>query len=404
MNSSIAASGSWRRNLGAVFIAELLVIAGLSFGDPFTSLFVESLGSYTIREASTWAGIATGVGGISMFFSAPMWGILADRWGRKPMLLRSMLGTAVVVGLMGFSPNVAAFIGLRLAHGALAGTVAAASALVSSMMPRGRLPFAMGLLMTAVYVGNSVGPLFGGLAADNFGYQAAFLIAGGLLLAGGLVVLFLVHENFVRPPKRERASMGSMLRYATSLRILPLLVIQFALQAGPKIIAPIVPLFMEELDPSGAAATSAGIAFAISGVVAAASASAAGLLGERVTLKKILVVSCLFTFVAYLPPVWATTVSQLILYIALRGIANGGMMMSSYAMLSLSALPSEQGIAFGVGQSANALGNSLGPVLGGALGASLGFNYVFAFAAALYLLSALLVMKTLPKRAAGERG
>lgn len=363
------------------------------------SLFIETLGNFTTQEAAVWAGIATGVGGIAMFFSAPAWGILADRWGRKPMLLRSMLGTSVVICLMGFAPSVAFFLGLRVLHGTLAGTVAAASALVSSLVPRGKVPFAMGLLMTAVYVGNSVGPLVGGVAADSFGYRTAYMMAGGLLFVGGIIVLFLVNETFVRPPERERASMQSMLRFASSARIFPLLIIQFSLQAGPKMITPIVPLFMQELDPLGAAATSAGIALAVSGVVAAISASLAGSLGGRMSLKTILVVSSLFTCAAYLPPIWAATVSQLIFFIALRGLANGGILMASYAILSLSALPSEQGIAFGVAQSANALGNALGPILGGALGSSMGVNNVFAFAAGMYLMAGLLVMKTLPKRA-----
>ena len=99
---------------------------------------------------------------------------------------------------------------------------------------------------------------------------------------------------------------------------------------------------------------------------------------------------------------WAATVSQLITYIALRGLVNGGIMTSSYAILSLSVPPDQQGIAFGIGQSANALGNGLGPIIGGALGSSLGLKHVFGFAAAMYLVAGLLVIKTSPKRTGRE--
>lgn len=403
MFSSDTASGSWQKNLYAVFVAELVVMVGFSFVFPFMPLFIKELGNFTSREAAVWAGVAEGVGGIALFFSSPLWGIMADRSGRKPMVLRAMFGSAAVIALIGLSPNVPYLIMMRFIQGALSGTIAAASALVSSITPRDKMPFAMGLLMTAVYVGNSVGPLLGGMAADNLGYKSTFFITGGLLLAGGLIVLFLVNEKFQRPIQSERASMSSMLRLAISGEIFPLLIILFSLQAGPNMVAPIIPLFMEQLNPSGAAATSTGIALAIAGVIAAISAILAGRLAGRISLKKILIVSCLGTSLVYLPPMWAATVSQLIIYIALRGLVNGGIMTSSYSILSLSVPPDQQGIAFGIGQSASALGNGLGPVMGGALGSSLGLKHVFGFTAAMYLLAALLVMKISPERAGRER-
>ena len=378
-------------------------MAGFSFVFPFMPLFIEKLGNFTSQEAAVWAGIAEGASGIAMFFSAPLWGIIADRSGRKPMVLRAMFGSAVVVGLIGLAPNVPFLIMMRFIQGALSGTIAAASALVSSITPRSKMPFAVGLLMTAVYVGNSVGPLLGGMAADSLGYKSTFFITGGLLLAGGLLVLFLVKEKFQRPAQGERASVRSMLHLASSIQILPLLIVQFSLQAGPNMVAPIIPLFMHQLNPSGAAATSTGIALTIAGVMAVVSATLAGRLAGRISLKTILVVSCLGTCLVYLPPMWAATVSQLITYVALRGLVNGGIMTSSYAILSLSVPPSQQGIAFGVGQSANALGNGLGPMIGGALGSLLGLKHVFGFTAAMYLLTGLLVMKTSPKRAGRER-
>ncbi len=398
MASSDTASESWQKNLYAVFVAQLLVMAGFSFVFPFMPLFIEEVGKFTSQEAAFWAGIAGGASGIAMFFSAPLWGIMADRWGRKPMVIRAMFGSAVVVGLIGLAPNVTFLIIMRFIQGLLSGTIASASALVSSITPRDKTPFAMGLLMTAVYVGNSVGPLLGGMVADSLGYKSAFFITAGLLLTGGLIVLFLVKEKFERPAMGERASVRSMLHLASSVQILPLLVIQFSLQAGPNMVAPIIPLFMEQLNPSGAVATSAGIALAIAGAMAAISATLAGRLGGRISLKMILVVSCLGTCLVYLPPMWATTVSQLIIYIALRGLVNGGIMTSSYTILSLSVPSGQQGIAFGIGQSANALGNGLGPIIGGALGSSLGLKYVFAFTAGMYLLAGLLVIKILPKR------
>ena len=74
------------------------------------------------------------------------------------MLLRALFGAAVVVALIGLVPNVPFLITMRFVQGALTGTLAAASALIASIAPRGKMPLTMGLLMTTVYIGNSVGP------------------------------------------------------------------------------------------------------------------------------------------------------------------------------------------------------------------------------------------------------
>ncbi len=124
---------SWRRNLYVISIAEFVVIAGFGFVTPFMPLFIQKLGNFTNQEAAFWAGIATGSSGIAMFLSAPGWGIVADRWGRKPMVLRAQFGLAAVLTLAGLSPNVYYLIGLRFVQGVLGGTVPAASALVSAI-------------------------------------------------------------------------------------------------------------------------------------------------------------------------------------------------------------------------------------------------------------------------------
>src|SRR3972149_3344332 len=97
---------SWKRNLYAIFVAELVVLTGFSFANPFMPLFIQELGNFTNEQAAFWGGIASGASGIAMFFSAPLWGIIADRWGRKPMVLRAIFGGSAVLALMSLSPNI----------------------------------------------------------------------------------------------------------------------------------------------------------------------------------------------------------------------------------------------------------------------------------------------------------
>jgi DHA1 family multidrug resistance protein-like MFS transporter len=144
-------SEPWRKNLYLIFVTEFVVIMAFSFVNPFLPLFIQKLGGFNNKQAAFWAGIALGGGGLAMFLSSPVWGIIADRWGRKPMVLRAMFGASVTLALMGMVSNVYAFIALRCFQGLLAGTIAAASALVAADTPRNKIPFAMGLIMLAVF-------------------------------------------------------------------------------------------------------------------------------------------------------------------------------------------------------------------------------------------------------------
>jgi len=388
-------SESWQKNLYTIFVAEFIVIAGFSFVNPFMPLFIQELGNFTNQQAAFWAGIAISAGGAAAFFSAPLWGIVADRWGRKPMVLRAMFGAGVVLGVTGLAPNIYYVVALRFAQGLLSGTVAAASALVAASTPRNKMPFAMGLLMVAIFAGSSFGPLAGGFMADSVGYKAAFFITGGLLFSGGLIVLLFVKERFERPAKGQSASLSSLLRLAKSREMLPLLLALCALQIGPQMMTPIISLFIRELDPAAMAATASGLAFCFMGVVAAISAVIAGRLGEHITLKNILAVSCLGTGLLYLPPMWAQTVTQLVIFIALTGLLKGGLMTSSNALIGLSVPRSQQGIAYGIATSAQALGIGLGPLIGGSLAPLIGLRSVFGVAGGFFMLIGVAVGKLL---------
>jgi DHA1 family multidrug resistance protein-like MFS transporter len=386
-------SESWKKNLYAIVVAEFLVLIGFSFVQPFMPLFIQEIGNYTNRETAFWAGIATGITGIVMFFSAPLWGIVADRWGRKPMVLRAQFGSAIVLALMGLSPNVPFLIGMRFVQGLLSGTVAAASALVVAFTPTNRMPYAMGLLMLATFSGASFGPALGGIIADVVGYRATFFITGGLLVAGGFIVLFLVEEKFERPAAGKGTGLGSILSLVKSREMLPLLLAICILHASPQMISTIVPLFIRNLNPAIKAATASGLAFSLMCVLAAISSVVAGRLGGRISLKKMLVFSCLISGFLYLPPIWAATVTQLIIFIALTGLFQGGFTTSVNTLVSLSAPREQQGVAYGIAQSANALGSGLGPLIGGVLTALLGFKPVFAVAGGLFMLVSFVVYK-----------
>lgn len=392
---------SWRKNLYTIAIAEFVVLMGFSFINPFMPLFVQKLGNFTTQDAAFWTGIAIGSSGIAMFLSAPLWGIVADRWGRKPMVLRAQFGSAIVLALAGLSPNVYYFIGLRFTQGLLSGTVAAASALVSAMTPRDRIPFAMGLLMAAVYGGTTLGPLLGGLLADIVGFRTTFFITGALLFFGGLIVLLFVKETFEFPAKGQYVAFGGVLRLVVSREMLPLLMVISALYIGPQMVVPVIPLLVKELSYGGSVATTAGLAFALLGGIAAISSFAASRWGRRISLRKILIFSCVGTGLLYLPPIWTQTVAQLLPLVGLTGLLIGGIITSSNALVGLSVPLSQQGIAYGLSASATSLGYGLGPLVGGSLASFIGLRPVFGVAGGLFILVGVLARRLIARQPLG---
>lgn len=391
----------WRRNLYIIFAVEFLVLMSFSFAGPFMPMLIKSMGQFTERQAAFWTGIASAVSGLGMFITAPIWGIIADRWGRKLMVLRAMFGIAAVAALTALAPNVYWLVILRGVTGLFSGSIAAASALVASSTPREKIPFAMGILMVASYGGNVFGPLIGGVMADWMGYSNVFYVIGAVYFLGGLGILFLVKESFTPVPKDQLPDFRKLWKLARSREIAPLLIVLCILSIGPSMLGPVVPLFIQQLianSPNStlSAASAAGLAMSLMGGVAVVSSLVAGNLGNRISMKNMLILACIGTGVLYLPPVFATSVFWFIVLMALRGLFNGGVMVPSNSLVSLSVSRVEQGMAYGLQSSANALGGGLGPLFGGALAAIFGLKIVFPIAAGLYIVAGFTVWKLLP--------
>ncbi len=104
---------------------------------------------------------------------SPLWGSLADRKGRKLMLLRASLGMAIVIALQGLATNVWQLFALRALMGLTSGYIPNAMALVASQVPRDKSGWALGTL-TGQISGVIAGPLLGGLMADHLGLRVVF--------------------------------------------------------------------------------------------------------------------------------------------------------------------------------------------------------------------------------------
>src|ERR1700730_3026310 len=170
----------WRRNLFVCVFGSFTTIVAMTLMLPFLPLYVEQLGVKDHAAIVQWSGIAYGATFFTAALTAPLWGRLADLYGRKPMLIRASLGMAIIMSLMGMAHNVWQLVGLRLLAGLLGGFASGSTVLVANQTPKGRCVLALGFLSSGIMAGNLGGPIIGGSLPPLIGIRSAFLAAGAL--------------------------------------------------------------------------------------------------------------------------------------------------------------------------------------------------------------------------------
>lgn len=382
----------WQRTLYACWVAQFLSIIGFSFVMPFIPFYVRFLGVDTEAKVAIWSGLLVTASGLMGAVFAPIWGGLADRYGRKMMVQRAMFGGAIVMALSGFAANVQQLLVLRLVQGALTGTVVASTTLVAAITPQNRMGFSLGLLQVAILTGNTIGPWIGGAAADAWGFRAPFWVAGAALFLGGMIVLFAAHEDFSPPQAEQSANHG--LRQAFGRRgLVALLGSFFMISLASSFMGPIFPLLIEQIAGPQKAAGTAGMLLGIGGFASGLSALGIGLLGDRIGHKAVLVICTLGTAIFAAPHALARTVTQFIALSVGMGLSRGGTAPTQNAIIGQTVSADTYGRAFGQTRVATALGMSLGPLLGSLTAAQLGLRAPFIVMSALLVVSALMMIR-----------
>jgi DHA1 family multidrug resistance protein-like MFS transporter len=358
----------WQRNLYTIVMAETVAILGFSISNPFMPFYIQELGVTGLHEVAFWVGLVNSGAPIAMALSSPIWGMLADRYGRKPMLVRAMLGGAVILGLQSLVNSVHQAAALRIFQGAVTGTVAAATTLVATSVPRERCGFALGLLQTAVFAGSSLGPSLGGIIGGTFGYRAAFAASGCLLFVAGVLVILLVHEEFTRHPRAKQdgsAFLTTMRTIGRDRGLLSMLALLMMNHLAGSVTTPVLPLYVQTLvsDPR-AASTATGW---ILGAAAAANAAGAVWIGrsaDRLGRRQVLIGCLAIGALVCFPQALTRHPAQLLALRAVLGFAMGAVAPLANAIIAEHAPEGYQGGIYGISTSLNALGGALGPMLG----------------------------------------
>jgi len=387
---------SWRHNLAALWFAQLTAIFGFSFAYPFLPLYLQELGIRQQSQLAFWTGLAGGASGLALAIMSPIWGVVADRFGRKSMLMRAMLGAAITVGLMGFARGPIDLVVLRMLQGASSGTVAAATALVASGTPRSRVGWALGVLTSAIAVGSALGPVVGGLAAAAVGVRAVFWAGGGLLLLAALPVLLVVREAPRPPAGAASGSAIELLRAAAPgalAAVVALIICQALLQAAYVGFQPLVVLRLLQRLRTGTAAVT-GLAFGAAGLASALAAVLYATPARRFGYRPVAIAAALAMGGAMLFSDVGPGVTAIIAGATLSGAFYGALGPAISTMIGLESPGAIQARVFGFSSSATALGFAIGPFGGGLLAAQAGLSVATAACAAVaFILAGVLILR-----------
>lgn len=381
---------SWKVNLISVWFGCFFTGLAISQILPFLPLYVAQLGVTSHEALSMWSGLTFSVTFLISAIVSPMWGSLADRKGRKLMLLRASLGMAVAILLQAFATNVWQLFFLRAVMGLTSGYIPNAMALVASQVPRERSGWAISTLSTAQISGVIGGPLMGGFLADHVGLRAVFFITALLLIVSFLVTLFLIKEGG-RPAVSKAERLSGRAVFATlpyPKLMISLFVTTMVIQLCNGSVGPILALFIQSLEPESAnIAFLSGMIAAVPGVSALISAPRLGKLGDRIGTARILMATLIFAVVLFFAMSFVTSPLQLGVLRFLLGFADGAMLPAVQTLLLKYSSDRVTGRIFGYNQSFMYLGNVAGPLIGASVSAMAGFRWVFAATAVVVLLN-----------------
>jgi DHA1 family multidrug resistance protein-like MFS transporter len=379
----------WRRNLVAVWFSQFFSLMGFSLALPFSPFYIQHLGVTDPTAVKFWAGLTVSLASVALAVMSPVWGLLSDRYGRKPMLLRANVSGSIVLMLMGLAPNLGVFVALRFLQGLFTGTVTAAVTLVSCATPANRQGLALGSLSAAAFSGSTAGAMLGGLLADSVGYRNTFFVGATALGLATCLVLLTVQEPVrpAAPPLRSGLPPTHPIRerLAAVQASAPLLLLITYAAMTRRMDEAYLPLYVQQLNGGrleGAARWS-GLLSGFAGLGAMLSGVLAGHISDRRPAQTLTrVAACGYgTFMALLA--LATTLPWLFPLRFAAVFFAGSLDPMFNAWLSRRTPAAKRGSVFGLAVTAKSLGWILAPMMGAFIAVHVGIRWVFATAAVL---------------------
>ena len=398
---------NWRHNLLGVWIALFAIQFGYGFCAPYVALYLyRDFSVHDPGKLALFTGLVAGSVSLSASLASPIWGVLGDRFGRRPMLLRAISAAGITIVASGLAPSVGTLVASRVAMGLTSGVNPAGTAVVAEGTPPTNLSWALGLTSSARAIGQAVGPMAGALLASFLPLRIVFVFGGLLVLLALAPVALIVHEPTPAGTPGERGSVMHAIRgvpSATARTIVALwacLGLVFLAVTGMQ---QLIVLRILSLHIASAAFTT-GLAFTVFGISTALAATQYSRLIHVTGFKALAATSAALLACAIILAAIAPTATWLVVCSACAGLTFGAVFPTLNSMLGLESPARIKATVFGLASSFTSLGNGVGPLAGGAIAAVLGLGWGLGGLAVACILAGLLVVTVVREPAVNRVG
>lgn len=188
--------------IGFIFITLLIDVIGFGIVIPVFPKLITQLIHGDISAASRWGGFLTFAYAIMQFIFSPIMGNLSDQYGRRPILLFSLLGFGIDYLFVAFSPTIwFLFVGRSIA-GMTGASFTTASAYIADISTDENRAQNFGMIGAAFGIGFIIGPVLGGILGQ-YGTRLPFFVAAGLALVNALYGYFVLPESLTKDHRRK---------------------------------------------------------------------------------------------------------------------------------------------------------------------------------------------------------
>lgn len=366
-----------------IFVAQ----ASFTLVTPFLPYVLRSMNVQS--NLALWSGLAYSASFLTQAVMAPVWGSLADKYGKRLQILRSGIGIAITYYLYPAARTPLQFVIMRGVTGILSGFTPAATSLVATNTPEDKIGYALGLFQATAAAGTISGPLLGGMLVSLTGISSTFRLAA-LVLIVVTVLSFVNLEEEVNPSECEIDVVSDIRRCISNKKILTVFACLFLVQAGIQVTQPTLVLYVELLSHERNPTFISGLIYSMAGLGTVLGASLAARKtdgNDRDASPRLFVLGLLGSsvFVA-LQGVFLNLVPLSIFRLAF-GAFNGVLTVSGNVLAAKAVQRDFRGRAFGVLNGVLPMGSVVGPLLGGAVGDSLGLGSTFYASSMVFALS-----------------
>ncbi|MCJ1996902.1 multidrug efflux MFS transporter [Lactococcus piscium] len=369
---------NWRRNLSIAWFGTFFTSASISLVMPFMALYVQKLGARG-NAVELFTGLSIGISALASGLVAPIWGRLADQYGRRVMMIRASIVMTFTMSALAFVPNVWWLLVMRLLNGIFAGYIPNSTALIASQIPREKSGYALGILSTGMIGGSLIGPSIGGFFAQIVGMENVFLITGSILLLVTILTIFFVKEDFTPIEKVDLLTTKQVFERVPNQQILyGLFITSFILQLTVQSVSPILTLYIRQLNGhSGNLLMISGFIVSAVGLSEMLSSGTLGKIGDKIGSHRLIIIGLIYSLVVYVPMAFVKTPLQLGILRFLLGFGSGALVPSVNSLLSRITPPEGISRIFSFNQMFMNFGQVAGPLLGSAIAGYISYQAVF---------------------------